>query len=255
MQQQSQDHQRSVTASSTMSRHRPKSGFLSWVLINNKNLPLPSVSSARNSNLISSIDDHHLKAKLEIPGDVDGVKSYEYTEYACATNANCDNSTTAIFSTETIANPQQIQTPGRRQSHLHNTSYESEKGREKKSTTLFEYNHKAYCAAQHSSSHHAMDGSPNNSTSLARSATWQPSSSSLPPPPPVPPHDNLFALSTATENMIPTRRTSRNYSENPEIQAKLNAVLNSEKAVYLSSVIHNNTSMCRRSTTPKSRKV
>lgn len=37
---------------------------------------------------------------------------------------------------------------------------------------------------------------------------------------------------------IPTRRTSRNYYNNPEVEAKLNALLNSDRANHLSQLIH-----------------
>lgn len=36
---------------------------------------------------------------------------------------------------------------------------------------------------------------------------------------------------------IPARRTSRNYSGNPEIQAKMNALLNSDRATYISNLL------------------
>ncbi|CEP19020.1 hypothetical protein [Parasitella parasitica] len=256
MQQQSEEHQQNITAPSTTNKNR---GFLSWILTNNKKLSPPFISSARHTNLIKNsglaFDDHHLKAKVEVPDDIDAVKSYECTEFACTTIANSvteiSTLTTVISSSETIANPQ----PDQQQSQLYTISHGREEEREEEPTTLFEYNHKAYSATQHSPSINVMDNKTSNSTSLTRSATWQPSSSSLPPPPPVPPHGTLFPLSSATEDMIPTRRTSRNYSDNPEIQAKLSAVLNSQKTLYLSNMIQSNPNMYRRSTTPKSRKL
>jgi hypothetical protein len=39
------------------------------------------------------------------------------------------------------------------------------------------------------------------------------------------------------ETDIPTRRTSKNYNSNPEIEAKMNVLLNSDRASYLSHIL------------------
>lgn len=295
-QHQRRELERKSMTSSVASKTRPKSTFLSWILNGGADIKSSSPSedqktslsdendstysiSAENNGL--SMKKQYLKAKLEIPDDMNVAKSYADTENAYKRNNNIgvtnnDKSTATIASCapglNTSYHQEQVQIPDRRQSHLY-TLYlnrEAEEGSEEV-TALIDYRHKSYYQSQLSPAINVIDVSSSNSTTLTRSATWQPSSSTsqMPPPnqflspqlppPPVPPH--TFVASTAqatTENMIPARRTSRNYSEDPEIQAKLDALLQSEKAAYLSHMIQNsnlsNTNMYRRSTTPKSRK-
>lgn len=293
---QRREQQRKVIAPPTTNKNRPKSSFLSWILNSSTD---KSASSHPSSALTTIIPDEihnnrsnsiensrlsknqYINTKLELPDDVDKTQSYANTEYAYKRNINSvtkRESTTIIPCSEAtaVASYQQVQIPDRRQSHLYAPFHDTEKEEEEveETTTLFDYKHRSYYTSQLSPTINVIDVTSSNSTTLTRSATWQPSSSSsqlppssqllspLPPspsPPPLPRHSYLASPTGAAENMIPARRTSRNYSEDPEIQAKLNAVLNSEKATYLSHVIQNNnlsnTNMYRRSTTPKSRKL
>ncbi|KAG2209895.1 hypothetical protein INT46_005176 [Mucor plumbeus] len=298
-QQQRREQQRKVITSSTANKNRPKSSFLSWFLNSStdKNASPPSSTLTaiipdeiynNRSNSIEnsrfSNNNQYINTKLELPDDIDETKSYANTEYAYKRNINSvtirESTTITPYSqAAAVVSCHQVQIPDRRQSHLyasfHDAEEEEEEEKEKEEiTTLFDYKHRSYYTSQLSPTINIIDVTSSNSTTLTRSATWQPSSSSsqLPPspqflsplspsspPPPVPRHNYLASPTGAAENMIPARRTSRNYSEDPEIQAKLNAVLNSEKATYLSHVIQNsnssNTNMYRRSTTPKSRKL
>ncbi|KAI8049427.1 uncharacterized protein B0P05DRAFT_332732 [Gilbertella persicaria] len=105
----------------------------------------------------------------------------------------------------------QVEIPNRRQSHLYTPFHDSDE---------------AYVNKRRSFYSTQLSTIPDNATlstsSLTRSATWQPSS-----------HQTQEQV-----DKIPARRTSKNYSEDPEVQAKLNAVLNSEKTYYLSYMIH-----------------
>ncbi|KAF1807451.1 hypothetical protein V8B55DRAFT_1465853 [Mucor lusitanicus] len=316
MHQPQEQHQRreqerqSTKSPSTASKTRAKSTFLSWIL-NNGTADSKSASAAKDQH--TSIPDrqggyrtstdsrslsmksHYLDDKLEIADDTNGAKSYADTENIYKRNNNisvtqADKSAAMISSCAPELNTghhrqqQQVQIPDRRQSHLY-TLYlnkeDQEGGSEEEATTLIDYRHKSYYQSQLSPAINVIDvTTSNSSTTLTRSATWQPSSTTSqmppsnqylsphptpsPPPPPVPPHGHAACPSLTTaqgtaENMIPARRTSRNYSEDPEIQAKLDALLQSEKATYLSHMIQNNnlsnTNMYRRSTTPKSRKL
>ncbi|ORE11531.1 hypothetical protein BCV72DRAFT_219689 [Rhizopus microsporus var. microsporus] len=72
--------------------------------------------------------------------------------------------------------------------------------------------------------------SPNidvNGSSLTRSASWQPSSQNQSGN-----NDPKHVLYS-----IPDRRTSRNYSQDPNIQAKLNEMLNNERTQLISQII------------------
>ncbi|CAO0789695.1 unnamed protein product [Mucor circinelloides] len=295
-QHQRRELERKSMNSSVASKTRPKSTFLSWILNGGADSKSSSPSKDQKTSLSDENDSiyrisaennglstkkQYLNAKLEIPDDTNVAKSYADTENAYKRNNNIgvtnnDKSTAAIASCAPGLNAsyhqEQVQIPDRRQSHLY-TLYlnrEAEEGSEEV-TALIDYRHKSYYQSQLSPAINVIDVTSSNSTTLTRSATWQPSSSTsqIPPsnqflspqlpPPPVPPHTFVASTTQATaENMIPARRTSRNYSEDPEIQAKLDALLQSEKAAYLSHMIQNsnlsNTNMYRRSTTPKSRK-
>lgn len=107
-----------------------------------------------------------------------------------------------------------LEIPNRRQSHLY-TPYHQQQQIVDTSDTVsldtYQYKRRSYLPPSNNES----------SSSLTRSATWQPSSSQ---------QQNTHNLKV---DDIPTRRTSRNYSDNPEIQAKLNAVLNSDKISHI----------------------
>ncbi|KAG1444645.1 hypothetical protein G6F56_010216 [Rhizopus delemar] len=64
------------------------------------------------------------------------------------------------------------------------------------------------------------------SSSLTRSASWQPSSSS---------NSNIDQRNVL--QCIPDRRTSRNYAQDPDIQAKLNEMIQSEKTLKVTQMI------------------
>ncbi|KAL9536669.1 hypothetical protein MBANPS3_012465, partial [Mucor bainieri] len=223
---------------------------------------------ASTENRSPSMKSQYLDAKLEITDDTNGAKSYADTENIYKRNNNIsvtqkEKSAAMIVSCAPghLQQPQQpqVQIPDRRQSHLY-TLYlnkEDQEGGSDEATTLIDYRHKSYYQSQLSPAINVIDVTSSSSTTLTRSATWQPSSSTsqMPPPnqylsphsppPPVPPHAFVASPSLSTaqgtaENMIPARRTSRNYSEDPEIQAKLDALLQSEKATYLSHMIQNN---------------
>ncbi|CAO3634413.1 unnamed protein product [Mucor fragilis] len=297
------EQERKSVNSSVPSKTRPKSTFLSWILNNgaadskssslskdqNTNVPGEHdsyMASAENNSL--SMRNQYLNVKLEITDDANKTESYANTENNYKRNNNISvtqkDKSAAISCAPGLSagyhrqQQQQVQIPDRRQSHLY-TLYlnkEDQEGGSEEATTLIDYRHKSYYQSQLSPAINMVDATSSTSTTLTRSATWQPSSSTsqIPPsnqylsphspPPPVPPHAFVASLSPSTaqgtaENMIPARRTSRNYSEDPEIQAKLDALLQNEKATYLSHMIQNNnlssTNMYRRSTTPKSRKL
>ncbi|KAK4517393.1 uncharacterized protein ATC70_000728 [Mucor velutinosus] len=300
-QHQRREQERKSVNSSVANKARPKSTFLSWILSNGA---ADSKNSSPSKNQSANIPDRHkdcrtsaenhslsmkskyLNAKLEITDDTNEAKSYADTENIYKRNNNIsvtrtDKSAAMITSCVPELNAgyhrqQQVQIPDRRQSHLY-TLYlnkEDQEGESEEATTLIDYRHKSFYQSQLSPAINVIDVTSSSSTTLTRSATWQPSSSTsqVPPsnqylsphpsPPPVPPHAFIVSPSHPTaqgtaENMIPARRTSRNYSEDPEIQAKLDALLQSEKATYLSHMIQNNnlsnTNMYRRSTTPKGR--
>ncbi|GAN02582.1 hypothetical protein MAM1_0024d02026 [Mucor ambiguus] len=302
-QHQRQEQERKAVDLSAANKTRPKSTFLSWILNNgtahsknsslskDQNINIPERHDGYRASTESrslSIKPQYLDAKLEITDDTNEVKSYADTENIYKRNSNIsvirkDKSSAMVASCAPELNTghhrqQQVRIPDRRQSHLY-TLYmnkEDQEGGSEEATTLIDYRHKSYYQSQLSPVINVIDVASSSSTTLTRSATWQPSSttSQIPPsnqylsphspPPPVPPHafaapPSLSAAQGTTENMIPARRTSRNYSEDPEIQAKLDALLQSEKATYLSHMIQNNnssnTNMYRRSTTPKSRKL
>lgn len=100
-----------------------------------------------------------------------------------------------------------FQIPNRRQSHLYNSDTVS--------LDNYQLKRRSYLPPSHNES----------SSSLTRSATWQPST----------PKNTQINAHNDNLNIddIPTRRTSRNYSDNPEIQAKLNAVLNSDRISHM----------------------
>ncbi|KAI8350148.1 hypothetical protein BD560DRAFT_439072 [Blakeslea trispora] len=123
----------------------------------------------------------------------------------------------------------QIEIPDRRQSQLytiyHNPGQELQINVNKR---------RSFYACQPTEPDNAPSTSCSSSSSLTRSATWQPSSNNNTHSN----NDNETHLQPA--DIIPARRTSRNYSEDPEIQAKLNAVLNSERTFHLSHILREN---------------
>lgn len=114
-----------------------------------------------------------------------------------------------------------VEIPNRRQSHLYTPFHKEDNKR------------RSYYSQQLSPTANI------SSSSLTRSATWQASTASN-------------HTQTQKVELIPDRRTSRNYADNPEIQAKLDAMLHSDKASYLTAVLQNgsNNNINRRSTTP-----
>ncbi|KAI9279890.1 hypothetical protein BY458DRAFT_545048 [Sporodiniella umbellata] len=64
-----------------------------------------------------------------------------------------------------------------------------------------------------------------SNASLTRSASWQPSSS------------HQQGSSHATLQSIPDRRTSKNYTQDPDIQARLNELMKSEKTLKVTQMI------------------
>lgn len=126
-----------------------------------------------------------------------------------------------------------IEIPNRRQSHLYTPFHQVFEKEEEEDM----YKEKPYLTTIDNHTHYG------SSASLTRSATWQPSSH----------HTQQTAT---TVELIPDRRTSRNYANNPEIQARLDAMLQNDKTCYLSSVLQQqptSSAMNRRSTAPSSR--
>ncbi|GAA5816567.1 hypothetical protein MFLAVUS_010097 [Mucor flavus] len=127
-------------------------------------------------------------------------------------------------------NHSDIEIPNRRQSHLYTPFH---------GNVPDDYKRRSYYLAPPDANI--------SSASLTRSATWQPSTTATAA-------DDHVLLGA---DIIPDRRTSRNYAANPEIQARLNAMLNSDRTAYLSTVLQSNhrggsgsSHVQRRSTTP-----
>ncbi|KAG2202072.1 hypothetical protein INT47_006264 [Mucor saturninus] len=138
--------------------------------------------------------------------------------------------------TTTVAD---IEIPNRRQSHLYTPFHQKTQGLEVPKEEEDLNKRRSYYLTQADNTHYG------SSASLTRSATWQPTT------------NNLHHTQNGQVELIPDRRTSRNYANNPEIQARLDAMLQNDKTSYLSSVLQNHpptsSAMNRRSTTPSSR--
>jgi hypothetical protein len=235
--------QRKVIPASTQkpdnTKSRPRSSLLSWLFNRQENNHASSssatVDEARHTN------NSHVPANLS--------EHYMKTSHSAPTTAPAhEGSNKYLLPIVVTESDSQIQIPNRRQSHLY-TPFHNQFQDIDTNNTVIPDKRRSYYVSQLA----PIPDASNSTSSLSRSASWQPSSSSS-------------ALSSPQQlhipvvDNIPARRTSRNYSEDPEIQAKLDAILSSEKAYFLSHVLHNNDAltrnnpnMYRRSTTPSSR--
>ncbi|KAI9363633.1 hypothetical protein BD770DRAFT_424587 [Pilaira anomala] len=179
------------------------------------------------------------------------------TSYSCSTVTTATNSSINSLQVATnhpmINHHSDIEIPSRRQSHLYTPFHKNNKNTEPSEIILSDsselYQRRSYYSAQLTTNTNTTDLNISTS-SLTRSATWQPSGAS---PSTVINNTLEHPDQSLHADCIPDRRTSRNYAANPEIQARLNAMLNSDRASYLSSVLQsstNNTTVHRRSTTP-----
>ncbi|KAG2236878.1 hypothetical protein BDF21DRAFT_413441 [Thamnidium elegans] len=201
------------TPSTTPKKGRPKT-FLSWIFRNNS-VPVtdkpeePDKTKLKNNNHLEIRDRHMLNTSFSSP-TTSGSYMHNSTE-ATVSNYSSD-----------------IEIPDRRQSHLYTPFHDDMPD---------DYKRRSYYSA-----HLAPSDTNRSSSSLTRSATWQPSTTT---------NDHTVLLDA---DIIPDRRTSRNYAANPEIQARLNAMLNSDRTAYLSTVLQSNRggpgNVHRRSTTP-----
>ncbi|KAI9257585.1 hypothetical protein EDC94DRAFT_614894 [Helicostylum pulchrum] len=157
-------------------------------------------------------------------------ESYNQVRDRHMMNTSFSSPTTYTHSSiEATSNRNDIEIPNRRQSHLYTPFH---------GNIPDDYKRRSCYLAP-------LDANI-SSSSLTRSATWQPSSTTTTT-------TNEHVLLDA--DIIPDRRTSRNYAANPEIQARLDAMLNSDRTTYLSTVLQRgggsgNSNVQRRSTTP-----
>lgn len=272
-------------------KSRQRSSLLSWVFNRHESNNDPSLSATidedgSNTETINNYNnarEYYMRSSLSAPTtaplhreadkhistdprrDVQQRQPISRTEIVVTNSIECNP--------DNNINEPMIQIPNRRQSHLYTPFHDQFQG-------ISRNNNDAESVISDASSkrkscyvsHLSPIPDQSNSTSLSRSASWQPSSSSAPSSALLSPHQ----LQNATIDNIPARRTSRNYSEDPEIQAKLDAILNSEKTYFMSHALHNtndyydnnntnnnnssngalnknNTNMYRRSTTPANR--
>lgn len=282
-------------------KERPKSAFLTWIL---NTTSATATTAGRNENEEESSDDKRSGGQVEVVvkerdqymmnssfSTPTAVGSYTQLNYTQDTNPPPPPATPAhkvnyayIKGPNIIIQQSQdgdvvkkggeeIQIPDRRQSHLYTPFHDSNTLHNDNNTTNYTYQNTR--RSYYVSNLAPIDTDISNS-SLSRSATWQPSSSASSSVNNATTTNNISLLNTPGNNNcqylgpqtdIPARRTSRNYANNPEIQAKLDAMFNSDRANLLSTVIHNynveqsptatnsnnNTIIYRRSTTPGSR--
>jgi hypothetical protein len=209
--------------------------------------------------------DYHLQEKKKLPPPPPPPPRHHHitNPNIIVDNQSCDHNN----------NKGQVEIPNRRQSHLYTPFHDN--------NALSDNNNYNNRRSYYASNLAPIDTTISNS-SLSRSATWQPSTSSTPSmsheqQQSIPlyhttisgNHHQQHYLSPVNAD-IPARRTSRNYTNNPEIQAKLDAMLSSDRALFLSTVLHNTnlgietssstthgttTVIYRRSTTPASRPI
>jgi hypothetical protein len=234
---------------------RPKSSLLSRILNTNSLTSATSIEENNDHNIKNSNNnDNHDSNKLEIisrenymmnnsfstPTTIIETYTQLRSEYNNLTQTYSTGSSPRIVvnkQTDEGSNSNDIKIPNRRQSHLYTPYHDrNEFTSTDPATTLTAtdyYNSKrrSYYLAP------PVDSSLSiNNSSLTRSATWQPSTSQ-------------YAINNTPGNSnnqpitdIPARRASRNYANNPEIQAKLDAMLNSDKAFFLLKTPAYNTS-------------
>jgi hypothetical protein len=268
--------QRKVYSANLKKSVRPKS-FLSWIVnttsapattentneeeANKNNTPTTNIDHNSNKLEIRDRDQYMMNNSLSTPTTI-GSYTQLRSEY---------NNIKSVNAPEIVIDNQscnEIKIPSRRQSHLYTQFHDSSNEYTSNNTNMINtdyYNSKR--RSYYTSNLAPIDASISNS-SLTRSATWQPSSSlsanntantaNTP--------GNKQYITPINADSIPARRTSKNYANNPNIQAKLDAMLNSDRTFYLSNAIHqnnnsghidssssNNSSMYRRSTTPGNR--
>lgn len=257
--------QRKVASTDMKKSARPKSSILSRILhgntlatatrtidssteeSNNTDDDEYTNKNDNNSNKLEILNREHylMTTSFSSPTTTIGTYTQLRAEYNTLTqalspeiqinNKNCD---------ENIKANQDIIIPSRRQSNLY-TPYHDRN--EFTSTSPISTLNTDYYNSKRRSYYLAppTDASmSNNASSLSRSATWQPSSS-------LSASSNTTAATIINDiprescdhdhitnaDIIPARRTSRNYATNPEIQAKLDAMLKSDKAVFLSKTL------------------
>jgi hypothetical protein len=250
---------------------RQRSSLLSWIFNrheNNNDSPSSATineasykTETNNSYINPSLTDY-MRTSHSAPTTVHGGSNKHLSISPCRNVQETQTiPRTEIVITGSIDNDSEIQIPNRRQSHLYtpfHNQFQDINNNEGVENVISDANTKrrSFYGNQLSP---IPDLSNSSTSSLSRSASWQPSSSTASSATLLSPHQ----LQNSTMDSIPARRTSRNYSEDPEIQAKLNAILSSEKGYFLSHVLHNNnnsetlnnnnTNVYRRSTTPASR--
>jgi hypothetical protein len=204
---------------------RPRSSFLSWIF---------NSTSATSTEKNDNEEAEKVSNKLEVR-----ERDLMNTSYSTPT---ATGSYTHLRNADTNKPSGDVEIPNRRQSHLYTPFHNNiDQGTTPVVDNIYNKRRSYY-----TSSLSPLDANI-SSASLTRSATWQPSTSASP------------NTQTPNVDIIPDRRTSRNYANNPEIQARLDAMLNSDKTSYLATVLHNgappstNTNVNRRSTTPANR--
>ncbi|CAO3700924.1 unnamed protein product [Rhizopus stolonifer] len=115
-------------------------------------------------------------------------------------------------------NISEIKIPARHQSRLYTPFHNETLSAEENDNNSQEYKRRSCYSARLSTNI--------QSSSLTRSASWQPSSSS---------NSNIDQRNVL--QCIPDRRTSRNYAQDPDIQAKLNEMIQSEKTLKVTQMI------------------
>lgn len=230
---------------STAKLKKNRKSFFSWIL-NNTSLVQDTTTdeSVKNKHDLEVKDQQH---QLQLMN----------TSYSCPTTTAATHSSINSLQVATnhpmINHHSDIEIPSRRQSHLYTPFHKNNTNTEPSEIILSDsselYQRRSYYSAQLTTTTTTTTDLNISTSSLTRSATWQPSGASSTVNNNTLEHQNQ----SFHADCIPDRRTSRNYAANPEIQARLNAMLNSDKASYLSSVLQsstNNTTVHRRSTTP-----
>ncbi|CAO3606805.1 unnamed protein product [Mucor hiemalis] len=273
-------------------KERPKSAFLTWIL----NSTSATATTGRNKNDEDDKEDQTSSGNMEIrerdqymmnssfstPTAVGSYTQLNYRQDPPPSTPIHKVTYTPIKGPNIIIQQSQdcdmkkggeeIQIPNRRQSHLYTPFHETNTLSGDNDNYTYNNTRRSYYV-----SNLAPIDTDISNASLSRSATWQPSSSSNNATATTAINNNNIALLNTPGNSncqylgpqtdIPARRTSRNYANNPEIQAKLDAMFNSDRAHLLSTVIHNynveqepvdtannnNTIIYRRSTTPGNR--
>jgi hypothetical protein len=173
-----------IKAYSRLKIDRPKSSFLTWIFGN----------SEENDR---------------IPEEEDQGKHIERTP------SNYVLSESPPVPIHDISNKSEIKIPTRHQSRLYTPDILSV---ELDTSNRQEYKRRSCYSARLSTAY--LQGS----SSLTRSASWQPTSSNH--------NTNNNVL-----DCIPDRRTSRNYAQDPDIQAKLNEMISSERTLKVTQLI------------------